>query len=286
MKPFDYSTAFQRNIGFLSKVEQDQVRNARVAIAGLGGTGGAQVHAFARLGVGNFTLADLDTYELANFNRQLGATMHTIGHPKVEVAKEIIHGINPEADVRQLASGITQETIDDFLDGVNLVVDSLDFYCFKERFLLYAAARKKNIWVLTAPPLGFGFTLLFFDPNGMSFEDYFGFRKEMSEHELTISLFAGIAPRPFMLKYLNMEGLDFGTHRLPSVGAAPFMIAGVMATEAVKLITGKGQTLAVPTIQQYDAMLNRFSRRTYLMGMRSPLQKLRRAIIAKKLPAG
>ena len=285
MDSFDYFTAFQRNIGFLSKQEQERVRNARVAVAGLGGTGGAQVHALTRIGIGNFTLADLDSYELANFNRQLGATMSTIGRTKVKVVTEIIQGINPEADVRQLTSGISLETIDEFLDDVDLVVDSLDFSCFEERFLLYSNARKRGIWVLTSPPLGFGFTLLIFDPKGMSFEDYFGFRKEMTERELTISLFAGIAPRPFLLEYLNMEGLNFKQHKLPSVGAAPFMIAGVIAAETVKLLTGKGKTLAVPTVQQYDAVLNKYSRQYFPFGMKSPLQRLRKLLISRQIPS-
>ena len=97
---FDYFTAFQRNLGFVSKAEQEKLRVSRVAIAGLGGTGGAQVHALARLGIGHFNLADLDTFELVNFNRQIGATMQTIGRRKTEVMAELAHSINPEADVR------------------------------------------------------------------------------------------------------------------------------------------------------------------------------------------
>jgi len=163
---FDYSTAFARNIGFLSEDEQGQLRGSRVAIAGLGGTGGAQVHALARMGIGAFNLADPDTFELINFNRQLGATMETIGRHKAEVCEEIVHSINPEADVRLFPSGITSDSIDQFLIDVDVVVDSLDFYCFEERFLLYARARERGLWVLTAPPLGFGFTFLVFDPGG------------------------------------------------------------------------------------------------------------------------
>ena len=67
---FDYDTAFERNIGILSKADQQRLRSSRVAIAGLGGTGSAQVHALARTGIGAFNLADPDTFELANFNRQ------------------------------------------------------------------------------------------------------------------------------------------------------------------------------------------------------------------------
>jgi hypothetical protein len=62
------------------------------------------------------------------------------------------------------------------------------------------------------------------------------------------------------------------------------MIAGVIATEVVNLITGKTPPLAVPTVIQYDALLHKFRRRTYPMGMRSSLQVLKKAILRKKLP--
>ena len=284
MSSFDYRTAFNRNLGFLNVSEQEKLRTSRVAIAGLGGTGGAQVHALARLGIGAFNLADPDTFELANFNRQLGATMATIGQTKTDVARDIVHGINPDADVRLFPAGIDAANIDSFLDQVDIIVDSLDFYCFEQRFLLYSRARARGLWVLTAPPLGFGFTLLAFDPRGMSFEDYFNFSPDMSERELSIQLIAGIAPRPFMLKYLHQGGLDLGEHQLPSVGAAPFMIAGVIATELASQLTGKYPVRPVPRIQQYDALLRKCTWRTYPMGMRGPVQRLKIALLRKKLP--
>jgi molybdopterin/thiamine biosynthesis adenylyltransferase len=281
---YDYFEAFNRNLGFLSHEEQARLRNARVAIAGLGGTGGAQVHALARMGIGRFHLADPDTFELVNFNRQSGATVPNIGRLKTEVARETILAINPEADIQTFDSGIGVENIDTFLEGVEVVVDSLDFYCFEERFLLYKKARARGLWVLTAPPLGFGFTLLVYDPNGMKFEDYFGFHSGMTERDRVIALIAGIAPKPFMLKYLDRSRPDVEGRRLPSVGAAPFMIAGVIATEVTRILTGKGQSLAVPTIYQFDALLRQFRKRTYYWGMRGPLQRLKRTILNRMLP--
>jgi len=283
---FDYFTAFQRNLGFLSRVEQEKLRASRIAIAGLGGTGGAQIHALTRMGIGAFNLADPDIFEMVNFNRQIGATMDTIGRAKTSVMAELVHRINPEADVRLFEAGIDSESIGRFLDDVDLVVDSLDFYCFKERFLLYRAARARNIWVLTAPPLGFGFTLLCFDPEGMSFEDYFGFEEGMDEHELAVALVAGIAPKPFMMKYLNRGGLDLGAHRLPSVGAAPFMIAGVIATESMNLLTRKQPVVAVPDVIQFDALLRRFRRVRYRWGMRGPFQRLKKILVHRRLSRG
>jgi molybdopterin/thiamine biosynthesis adenylyltransferase len=281
---FDYHTAFCRNLGFVSESDQNRLRRARVAIAGLGGTGGAQVHALVRMGVGRFTLADPDTFELANFNRQSGAVMQSLGRRKTEVALEQIRAVNPEADVRAFEEGIGAANVSAFLEDADVVVDSLDFYCFNERFLLYRAAREKGLWVLTAPPLGFGFTLLAFDPAGMSFEDYFDFHPEMSERDKVVALFAGIAPKPYVMRYLDPRVISTGGRRLPSVGAAPFMIAGVIAAEVFAILTGNGPRLAVPEIYQFDALLRRFRRRKYRFGMRGPLQRLKRAVLSRRLP--
>jgi molybdopterin/thiamine biosynthesis adenylyltransferase len=281
---FDYFTAFRRNLGFLDRNEQTKISNSRVAIAGLGGTGGAQAHALARLGIGGFTLADLDIFEVVNFNRQLGATMDTVGKAKVDVVADIVSSINPEADVRKLPEGITGDTIGTFLKDVDVVVDSLDFYCFKERFLLYRNARERGIWVFTAPPLGFGYTLLAFDPKGMSFPEYFDFNEEMPLADLAISLIAGIAPVPYMFRYLHRGGIDVEQHQLPSVGAAPFMIAGVIATEVANLLTGKYPVIAVPTVQQFDALLHRYRRHRYPFGMRGPIQRIKKALLRRRVP--
>ncbi len=281
--PFDYGTAFARNRGFLGREEQERLRRARVAVAGLGGTGGAQVQALARMGIGKFILADPDTFELVNFNRQAGAFLSTLGRKKTEVAERFVRDINPEAEVRRLDGGVDVKNIDDFLDGADVVVDSLDFYCFEERLLLYPRAREKGLWVLTAPPLGFGFTLLAFDPEGMTFEDYFDFHPGMTEVERIAALVAGIAPRAWFTRYLDWEDIDPGERRLPSVGAAPFLIAGVIATEVTALLTGKRRPAAVPRVCQFDALANRFRRTRLPFGNRSPQQRLRRWFLMRQL---
>ncbi len=282
MEDYNYDVAFSRNKGFISTDEQTKLRNTRVAIAGLGGTGGAQVAALSRLGVGHFHLADFDEYEVKNFNRQYGATMSTVGKKKADVAKNIVLDINPEAEIRLFESGINEHNINDFLSDVDIVIDSLDFYCFKERFLLYAAARKKNLWVLTAPPIGFEFTLLCFNPKGMTFEEYFNFNLD-DEFELSVSLIAGITPKPYMLKYLNQSDIDIKEHQLPSVSPAPFIIAGVITTHICNILLNKTPPLAVPTVIQYDALTNQYRKHRFIWGMKSPLQKLKKIILRKTM---
>ncbi|HET9215867.1 MAG TPA: ThiF family adenylyltransferase, partial [Terriglobia bacterium] len=97
---FDYTTAFSRNIGWLTEAEQQKLRHKRVAIAGVGGVGGFHLTTLARLGVGRFSIADPDRFELPNFNRQAGALMSTLNQPKVDVLARMAADINPECEVR------------------------------------------------------------------------------------------------------------------------------------------------------------------------------------------
>src|SRR5712691_5306169 len=163
---FDYSEAFSRNIGLLSEAEQARVRGARVAVAGLGGVGGTHVLALARIGFGSFSLADLDRFELANMNRQVGATVDTLGREKVGVTAEMVKAINPTAEVRLFPTGISEENIAEFLDGALAVIDGIDFFNMKARRLLFREARAKGAYALTAAPVGFGATLHVFSPTG------------------------------------------------------------------------------------------------------------------------
>src|SRR5690349_17939081 len=86
---FSYDEAFSRNLGWFADYEQQALRGKTVAIAGMGGVGGVHLLTLARLGVANFRIADLDRFEVANFNRQVGATMSTLGRAKVDVLAEM-----------------------------------------------------------------------------------------------------------------------------------------------------------------------------------------------------
>ena len=82
---FSYRQAFSRNIGWVNSKEQEILRHKRVAIAGMGGVGGIHLLTLARLGIGAFHIADFDVFDIVNFNRQVGATVSSLGKPKAEV---------------------------------------------------------------------------------------------------------------------------------------------------------------------------------------------------------
>lgn len=276
---FDYEQAFRRNRGFLTEEDQNRLRSAHVAVAGLGGVGGAQIQALVRLGVGRFTLADPDTFEISNFNRQMGARLDTVGKSKVEVSKEMILSVNPTAEVRTFGEGLTAAVVDAFLEGTDMVLDALDFNCFEERFLLYEKARKKGLWVLNAAPPGFGSTLLVFDPQGMRFEQYFDLRPGMTTEERTLALLCGIVPAPLPLRYLDRNALSGEQGLFPCVSPAFFTTAGMTTAAVVNLLLKKCPLKPVPWVYQFDPLLLRFKKKWYPWGMRGPTQRLKKILI-------
>ncbi|MEO0436975.1 MAG: ThiF family adenylyltransferase [Pseudomonadota bacterium] len=142
MNPFNYNEAFSRNLGWITSEEQSTLRSKRIAIAGMGGVGFDHMVRMARLGVANFTLSDLDVFEQVNFNRQYGATMSTVGQPKVDVAESVLRSINPEVDVRSLKDGVTEDNHDEFMADVDINNDSLDFFALDIRRAVFERCRE------------------------------------------------------------------------------------------------------------------------------------------------
>jgi len=271
---FDYAAAYSRNIGWVTAAEQAVLQGKRVAIAGLGGVGGSHVLTLARLGVGAFNIADFDHFEIHNFNRQAGAFVSTLGHPKAQVAARMARDINPTADVKVFGDGVTAANVDAFLDGVDVYVDGIDFFAVEARRLVFAACRARGIPAVTAAPLGMGVSLLHFDPEGMSFERYFRL-EGCSEQEQYVRFIAGLSPTMLQRGYLvSPEAVDFALRRGPSVPMACDLCAGVTGTEVLKLLLKRGPVRAAPWAMQFDAYRQklRFTWRPF--GNAHPMQRL------------
>ena len=86
---FSYRNAFSRNVGWVTIAEQDRLRHARIAIAGLGGVGGAHLLTLSRLGISNFHISDFDEFDIHNMNRQAGAFMPYMGQPKLDTMAQM-----------------------------------------------------------------------------------------------------------------------------------------------------------------------------------------------------
>lgn len=283
MQPFRYDEAFSRNIGWLTRKEQNQLRHKRVAIAGLGGVGGSHLLTLCRLGIGKFHLADFDQFDIANFNRQAGATINTLGQDKLAVMQQQASDINPELEIKGFSEGVTTENLDAFLDGADLYIDGLDFFAFEIRQQVFAACAEKGIPAVTAAPLGMGAAVLNFLPGSMSFDNYFRLN-DGSEAEKPLRFLMGLAPARLQMGYLaDPSTLDLENHKGPSTIMACQLCAGVAATEAMKILLGRGSVRAAPKGYHFDAYLNKLALTWRPGGNRNPLQRIFIALAKRKL---
>jgi molybdopterin/thiamine biosynthesis adenylyltransferase len=272
--PFRYEQAFSRNIGWVTPEEQQVLRNKRVAIAGGGGVGGVHLLTLARLGIGKFHIADFDRFDIVNFNRQVGAMMSTLEQPKAEVLARMARDINPEIDIKIFPDGINKDNLDEFMDGVDLYVDALDFFAFDIRQRTFAKCAELGIPASTAAPLGMGTALLNFMPGKMTFEEYFQWG-DLPDLDKAIRFVVGLAPAGLHRPYLVVpEAVNFAERRGPSTFMACQLCAGVAATEALKILLGRGKVLAAPYGMQFDAYRNKMAVTWRPGGNRHPLHRL------------
>ena len=118
---------FVRTALLLGEEGIDKLSRSKVAVFGIGGVGGFTVEALARSGVGYFLLVDNDKVALSNLNRQIIATLDTVGRYKTQVMKERILSINPQAVVETRECFFLPETAEEFhFDQYDYVVDAVD----------------------------------------------------------------------------------------------------------------------------------------------------------------
>ena len=144
---------FSRTELLIGKEALERLSKAHVAVFGIGGVGGYVVEALVRSGIGNFDLIDDDKVCLTNLNRQIIATRDTIGRHKVEVMRERILSINPDAEVTTHRCFYLPENAQDFdFSSYDYVVDAVDTVTAKLEIVM--RAKESNIPVISCMGVG------------------------------------------------------------------------------------------------------------------------------------
>ncbi len=137
---------FSRTALIIGESGVEKLRSCRVAIFGVGGVGSFAAEAIARMGVGHITLVDNDVVSESNLNRQLIALNSTIGRNKVDIAKERILDINPDADVEAICKFYLPENADEIdVSRFDCIVDAIDTVSAKLELITRANAAGVNI---------------------------------------------------------------------------------------------------------------------------------------------
>lgn len=133
------SNQFERTELIFGTENIKKLKKSRVAVFGVGGVGGYAVEALARSGVGTLDLIDNDMVSLSNINRQIIATHQTVGRSKVEVAKERVLSINPEAVVNTYQTFYMPDTAEQFdFSLYDYVIDAIDTVTGKIELIMRA----------------------------------------------------------------------------------------------------------------------------------------------------
>lgn len=227
---------FSRTEQLIGKQEVEKLQKAKVAIFGIGGVGSYVVEGLARCGIGNFVLVDKDVVDITNLNRQLIATHKTIGKPKVEVTKERILEIHPEAKVQTFQEFFLPESPEILDETFDYVVDCVDTVTAKIE--LVVRAKKWNIPIISS--MGTGNKL---DPTKFEVADIYHtsvcplakvMRKELRARNIEKLKVVYSKEEP-----MKQEGNPASIAFVPSV--AGLIIAGEVVKDIVKGESGCGK---------------------------------------------
>ena len=282
MKSFDYNIAFSRNIGILSKSEQEKVSQTTIAIAGMGGVGGEYLISLVRAGFQHFKICDLDAFEMANFNRQFGANIQSIDNPKTHTMKEMAQAINPNCQIEVLDDPISSDNVHSFLKNCDLVVNGMDFFVLDAHQILIEAANKKGIVALAAVPFGLGAGYLAFSPEKASFEQYFRFSKAKNKHEKALLFAIGFGIGSYHIQYIDQNRINIKEKSGPSNIAGIKACSGMITTGALQTVLWPKELKATPWATHLDFRKNKIKHCYILGGNQNPIQRFKFWFAKKK----
>ena len=150
----------------LGKEKNECLKTSTLLVAGVGGVGGYAVEMLARAGVGNLVIIDDDVVKETNINRQIIATAKNVGTSKVQLMKERISEINPEASVLAIRDFINEDNAGEFIRRFkpNFVIDAIDSISPKIALIKYCI--ENNVKIISS--MGAGGRL---DPSKIQYAD-------------------------------------------------------------------------------------------------------------------
>lgn len=234
---------FSRTEMLLGSEAMEKLRAARVAVFGLGGVGGYAVEALARSGIGALDIIDSDTLSITNINRQIYASMDTLGMYKTDVAAARIAGINPGAVVRPYRLFYSSETAGMFdFQQYDYIIDAIDTVAAKIELVMNANAA--GVPIISS--MGAGNKL---DPTGFEIADLFEtsvcplarvMRRELRQRGIS-KLKVVYSKEPPLAPDIGAAPCDESgsRRRLPgSVAFVPSVAGLIIAGEVIKDIAG------------------------------------------------
>jgi len=233
---------YSRNYGFWNEAEQEALLTSKVALGGVGGDGFQMGIKLAMNGVLNFSVADPEVFEVENSNRVFGATSTNNGRNKAEVFRDMIMDIRPEATVDIFTDGVTEDNVEEFMHGADLLIDETELRYMHIGTMLARTARNNMIPNLFVMNVGFSGQATSFHPSrGKTFEGMMGIPKnapldEIAEMDVDFSRVL-----PYIPNYVDVSSLVAVQEgaSLPSISQGVDVASAIGSTEAFLHLVGK-----------------------------------------------
>lgn len=244
---FSYADFTTRNIGFVTAAEQEKLRDGRVLVIGVGGMGGAAVQSLVRTGIGHLAIADIDTFEISNFNRQVFADLDSVDQGKAPATAARLRRIHPQIELEVFGAD-WQDHIDGLLQRYPVVINGMDDIA--AGIDLYRRAGRLGATVIDAytsplpsvivvrpgdprPEERLGYPSLGREPRALDADAKAACFAREIEHVLVHSS---------TIKHIDMDvALELVAGKRKRMSFAPMVITtgNLMAFEAVKLLLGR-----------------------------------------------
>ncbi|MDY6985586.1 MAG: ThiF family adenylyltransferase [Candidatus Thermoplasmatota archaeon] len=248
-----YAEIFQRNYGVFTSGEQERIKNARVIIIGCGEVGGNTGVTLARSGVEHLMLVDDDVFELSNTNRQTGSYVDTAGRKKVEVLREEIERINPEAEVSTMEERIAPEHLEQYLKGYDVLISSADDFAYS--IVATRIAKRIGIPSVIGFPVGSLARIWTSTPGSPDIEDYFALPKNEPDYRALHEALYGAKGRLNYARWAQRRcswsaewasGYASSKLSLSQIAPVVWLTSSLVALEALKCITHKWEPVVFP----------------------------------------
>lgn len=204
------SEKYRRQILLFGKDGQEKLKAATVFIAGAGGLGSPVSTYLAVAGIGKIILADFDSVELSNLNRQFLHHEKDLGRSKVESAKEKLLSMNPEIEVEIVREKLSESNAEELVPNCDILVDALDN--FEARYILNRLAVKRGIPLVHGAVSGY-------------------------DGQVT-TIIPGKTPCFYCIFPCSPK-----KENVPVIGTTPGIIGAIQANEVIKFLTGQGELL-------------------------------------------
>lgn len=268
-----YKERVSRTIPFLGCTREEQkqaqeiLSQSVIGVAGAGGIGGAMAVRLARFGVKHIKIADPDSFDWSNINRQLGASKANTGRNKAEVVGEMAYEIAEDVVIEIFEEGITEENAEEFVSGCDIVLDQVDFSIVREKYALHRAFRKeeKCKCILACSVIGWNAHLYKFEKDSMPLEEWYNFEDHsnltsLAKSDRTEKLLKYWAPRfPHFPSIENIMEWIKENDSLPIFAGAPPLAEGFLTQRVILCLLDKEYQpyaktlLPIPYIYIYDA---------------------------------